>query len=106
MRKREKQTGTEEYGKFMYRLLRSYSRKALEGQLDVEALRQLAEIQVQLDEQTAQTVAALRSEAGGRHSWTEIGRALGISRSQAKRRYGHLDDETVRRVGGQPSALR
>lgn len=105
--KREKQTGTEEYGKFMQRLLRSYGRKAKEGELDITALEQLADIQKQLDEQTAETVMALRAEG---ESWERIGAALGITKSAAYKRFkgrpGVEDPEGARKAGGQPGSLR
>ena len=101
-----KKTGTSEYHAFMTRLLRSYGRKAKEGQLDSTALAQLTEIQAMLEEQIAETVAALRSEVGGQHSWAEIADGLGITRSAAFKRYSHLDSKDVRTVGGQPARLR
>lgn len=103
---RENYTGTDEYGAFVRRILRTYARRAKTQDVDIEALRQLETIRLELDTQIAETVSALRSEAGGRHSWTQIGDALNISRGQALRRYGHLDDGTVRRIGGQPHNLR
>ena len=101
----EKNAGTEEYGKFMKRLARSYGRKAVAGEIDATALTQMAEIQAMLDEQMAEVVRALRSEKGGSHSWSEIGDALGITRAAAFKRYGG-DDADARKQGGQPSHLR
>jgi len=101
----EKQAGTEEYGKFMMRLMRSYGKKAVAGDLDCTALEQLAEIQVMLEQQTAEVVRALRSEQGGGYSWSQIGDALGITRAAAFKRYGGADTD-ARKPGGQPLHLR
>jgi hypothetical protein len=104
--KADKTTGTREFQGMILRCLRKYGPKVDSGQLpDIDALVQLREIQAELDEQTAQVVRALRSEAGGAHSWAEIGAALGIGRAAAFKRYGAAESD-VRQVGGQPSALR
>ncbi|MGB8019700.1 MAG: hypothetical protein WCF04_00565 [Candidatus Nanopelagicales bacterium] len=88
------------------RMLRAVGRRIMTGELpDIDALAQLREIQTELDEQTALVVRALRSDAGGAHSWAEIGAALGITRAAAFKRYGG-DPADARRQGGQPSHLR
>lgn len=88
------------------RCLRKIGVRVASGDLpDIDALVQLREIQAELDEQTALVVRALRSEAGGGHSWAEIGDALGITRAAAFKRYGGAEGD-VRRPGGQPSHLR
>lgn len=88
------------------RCLRKFGPRVASGHLpDIDALVQLRQIQEELDEQTAQVVRALRSEAGGSHSWAEIGAALGITRAAAFKRYGGAETD-ARRVGGQPSNLR
>lgn len=102
----EKRTGTEEYAKFTARMVRSYGRKAAEGEIDVTALGHLNDLAALVEEQTAATVAALRSEAGGQYSWAAIGAELGITRAAAYKRYGHLDTAEARKPGGQPSHLR
>ena len=100
-----KRAGTREYFKFMTRLLKKYAEKADEGELDVDALAQLRELRELLDERTAEVVHALRSEAGGAHSWTEIGDALGVTKAAAFKRFGAADSD-VRTRGGQPGHLR
>jgi len=102
----EKRTGTEEYAKFTKRMVRSYGRKALAGELDVTALEYLEELRQEVEAQQAATVAALRSQAGGNYSWAAIGDALGITRAAAFKRYGHLDTTEARKPGGQPAHLR
>jgi hypothetical protein len=102
----EKRTGTDEYHKFTQRMVRSYGRKALAGELDTTALEYLADLQRMVEEQTAATVVALRTEAGGAYSWAQIGDALGITRAAAFKRYAHLCEDEARKVGGQPAHLR
>lgn len=102
----EKRTGTEEFARFSHRIVRSYGRKALAGELDVTALEYLEELRQEVEAQTAATVAALRTEAGGQYSWQAIGDALGITRAAAFKRYGHLDTDQARKPGGQPMHLR
>lgn len=104
-RSRENGTGTSEYHSFMKRLVRSYGKKAVAGELDTDALRQLAEIQVMLDEQIGEVVRALRTEEGGAYSWAQIGEALGITRAAAFKRYGGAETD-ARKAGGQPLHLR
>lgn len=101
----EKKTGTQEYAAFMKRLLRSYATKSAAGDLDTTALEQLRELRDLLDEQTAATVTALRTEAGGAYSWQAIGAALGMTRAAAYKKYGAAETD-ARKVGGQPSHLR
>jgi hypothetical protein len=104
-RNTEKSTGTEQYGQFMRRLLRSYGRKAQAGELDTVALEQLVALRAELDAQIAQTVTALRSEEGGAYSWAQIGDALGMTRGAAFNKYGQAG-EGARKPGGQVAALR
>ena len=102
----ERSAGSRQYSAMLKRMLRAVGRRVMSGELpDIDALVQLREIQEELDAQTSQVVRALRSEAGGAHSWAEIGAALGITRAAAFKRYGGSESD-VRRVGGQPSALR
>jgi hypothetical protein len=99
----EKGTGTEQYAAFMARLLRSYGRKARAQELDTTALGQLVELRVLLDEQTRETVHALR--VGG-YSWQAIGVGLGMTRSAAFKKYGESPEGSPRKVGGQPAHMR
>lgn len=104
---RDNKTGSGEYWKFMIRLIRSYGRKAKEGELDIDALHQLADIQRELDGQTAETVMAFRDDGC---SWQQIGDALGITASAARKKFivrpGVEDAPGARKVGGQPGSLR
>ena len=105
-----KSTGTQEYARFMSRLMRSYGKKARaslhdpEVEFDVTALEQLNEIQAELDATFDEVVAVMRQH---QYSWAQIGRELGITRAAAFKRYGHLDVQgSVRVAGGQPGHLR
>jgi DNA-directed RNA polymerase specialized sigma24 family protein len=103
-RNRENTAGTQEYAKFACRMLRAFGRRAgQDGGMDIDALRQLTDIQRELTEQTEQVVAALRGEG---FSWAEIGEALGMDRSAAYRKYKHVEPEGARKPGGQPGHLR
>ena len=88
------------------RCLRKYPQRVREGVADIGSLGQLADIQAELDAQTREAVAALRSEEGGAYSWTDIGRALGITRASAQQRFGPYCTDAARRAGGQPAHLR
>lgn len=72
-----------EYASFVGRILRSYARRVAAG--DVEALRQLILLPVEVDTLTRTAVTGLR-EIG--YSWAEIGDRLGVSRQAAQMRYG------------------
>ena len=76
---------TSAYGQMMGRMLRSYGRRV--GAMDVAELRGLAEFAADAERTLGETVATLRSEAGGGYSWADIARSLGISRSAAQHRF-------------------
>lgn len=103
--RRDNVTGTEKYTAFIRRTLRSFGRRAVEGDLDTTALTDLAKIRAQVDTQIAETVHALRTEQGGSYSWAQIGDALGMTRAAAHKKFGSRDTD-ARRVGGQPTHLR
>jgi hypothetical protein len=104
-RTRDNKAGSREYFNFMSRTLKKYAERADAGELDIDALDQLRELQGILDERTAEVVRAMRSETGGAHSWAEIGRALGITKAAAFKRYGGAETD-VRKPGAQPGHLR
>ena len=97
--------GTEGYAAMMRRMANAFGKRAREGRVTPDTLVQMVEIQALLDEQLHEVVHALRSEAGGSHSWSEIGDALGITRGAASNRFGKSDTD-ARTVGGQPGRLR
>ena len=73
----------DEYGAFVRRVLRGYSRRVGDG--DVEALGLLAGLAEEIDAAMAEAVRGLRAHG---YSWTEIGSRLGISRQAAQQRWG------------------
>lgn len=85
--KRERETA--DYAQFAIRGLKAYGRRVGgNGDVgDVAELKGLADFAAMAERITGETVAQLRSEAGGKHSWAEIAASLGISRSAAQHRY-------------------
>ena len=101
----EHHAGTDAYAGMMRRMTRAFGNRARQGMVTLDTLDQMVEIQALLDEQLHEVVHALRSEAGGSHSWAEIGGALGITRAGAANRFGPAPTD-ARTVGGQPARLR
>ena len=73
----------DEYGAFVRRILRAYSRRVGDG--DVEALALMLGLAEEIDTAIAEAVNGLR---GCGYSWTEIGSRLGITRQAAQQRWG------------------
>lgn len=73
---------TPEYAGFARRAIRAYGRRVADA--DPEDLREMLEMRVVLEEAIATAVDGLRDRA----SWTDIARALGVSRQGAQQRYG------------------
>ena len=76
------QVENDEYGAFVRRILRAYSRRVGDG--DVEALVLLAGLAQEVDAAMAEAVKGLRAHG---YSWAEIGARLGISRQAAQQRW-------------------
>lgn len=74
---------TDDFGRFARRILRAYARRVADR--DIEALTGLAALR---DEVDAAIVDAVRGLHGNPYSWTDIGRALGVSRQAAQMRFG------------------
>jgi len=74
----------DEYSAFVRRILRAYSRRAGDG--DVEALALMLGLAEEIDAATAEAVKDLR-DCG--YSWAEIGARLGITRQAAQQRWGN-----------------
>jgi hypothetical protein len=72
-----------EYGEFARRILRAYSRRVADG--DVEALSLMTGLADELDAAIAEAVRGLRARG---YSWAEIGARLGITRQAAQQRWG------------------
>ena len=92
---------TDEYLRFVRRILRALSRRV--GAADVDTLAEMVKLRDDLDRRITDAVAGLRHDTSPA-SWGEIGRALRISRQAAHKRYGHVGGR--RRPGGQPGHLR
>jgi hypothetical protein len=105
---RQQRVETDAYGAMMGRMLASYGRRV--AAMDIEHLADLQQFAADADRVLGETVAHLRTEAGGAHSWAQIGAALGITRASAQQRFARYvaaaDDAPARRVGGQPAHLR
>jgi hypothetical protein len=96
-----RQVENPEYGAFVRRILRAYTRRAGAGDLD--ALADLARLRDELDGHLADAVAVLRHEPSC-YSWRDIAGALGITRQTAQQRWRKAGG--ARRPGGQPGNLR
>jgi hypothetical protein len=81
-RRRRRTIENDEYGEFIRRILRAYSRRVADG--DVEALSLMTGLADELDNAIAQAVKGLRAQG---YSWTEIGDRLGVTRQAARQRW-------------------
>ena len=81
--RRRRTVENDEYGAFVRRILRAYSRRVADG--DVEALSLMTGLADELDAAIAEAVKGLR---GRGYSWAEIGSRLGITRQAAHQRWG------------------
>ena len=82
-KRRGRHVENDEYGAFVRRVLRAYSRRVGDG--DVEALVLLVGLAEEIDAAMAEAVKGLRTQG---YSWAEIGARLGISRQAAQQRWG------------------
>lgn len=78
-----RQVENDEYAAFVRRILRAYSRRVGDG--DVEALVLLVGLAEEIDAAMVEAVKGLRACG---YSWAEIGARLGISRQAAQQRWG------------------
>ena len=81
-KRRRRSVENDEYGEFIRRILRAYSRRVADG--DVEALSLMTGLADELDKAIAQAVKGLCVQG---YSWTEIGDRLGITRQAARQRW-------------------
>jgi hypothetical protein len=82
-KQRRRWVENDEYAAFTRRVLRAYSRRVGDG--DVEALALMVGLADEIDAAIAETVKGLRTRG---YSLAEIGTRLGISRQAAQQRWG------------------
>ncbi len=82
-KRRRRQVENDEYSAFVRRILRAYSRRVGDG--DVEALALMLGLAEEIDTAITEAVNGLR-DCG--YSWAEIGSRLGITRQAAQQRWG------------------
>jgi hypothetical protein len=80
---RRRSVENDEYGAFIRRILRAFSRRVADG--DVEALSLMTGLADELDAVIAEAAKGLR-RCG--YSWAEISSRLGITRQAAQQRWG------------------
>ena len=78
-----RQVENDEYAVFVRRVLRAYSRRVGDG--DVEALVLMVGLAYETDAAIGEAVKGLRARG---YSWAEIGSRLGITRQAAQQRWG------------------
>lgn len=83
LKRRGRSVENDEYGAFIRRILRAYSRRVADGY--VEALALMTGRADELDDAIAEAVKGLR-KCG--YSWAEISSRLGISRQAVQQRWG------------------
>jgi hypothetical protein len=78
-----RQVENDESGAFVRRILRAYSRRVGDG--DVETLALMLGLAEEIDTAIAEAVKGLRAHG---YSWAEISSRLGITRQAAQQRWG------------------
>jgi hypothetical protein len=82
-KRRSRRVENDEYAKFAWRVLRAYSRRIAQG--DIDALEDMRDLAAEIDTAMGQAVTGLRAKG---YSWAEIGTRLGITRQAAQQRWG------------------
>ena len=83
-RTRRRYVENTDYAAFAARILRAHGRRVAEG--DIEALPELVELSVQLEDAITAAVTGLRDRG---YSWADIATRLGITRQAAHQRWGN-----------------
>jgi hypothetical protein len=78
-----RQVENDEYATFVRRILRAYSRRVGDG--DVEGLALMLGLAEEIDTAIAEAVKGMRACG---YSWAEIGSGIGITRQAAQQRWG------------------
>jgi hypothetical protein len=73
----------DEYAAFALRVLRAYSRRIAQG--DVDALEDMRDLAAEINTAMAEAVTGLRERG---YSWADIGLRLHITRQAAQQRWG------------------
>jgi hypothetical protein len=81
--RRRRAVENDEYAAFLHRVIRAYSRRVAEG--DIEAITALAATASQIDTAIRDAITGLRANG---YSWAEIAQRLGITRQAAQQRWG------------------
>lgn len=89
---------TEEYIRFVHRILAALATRV--GDADIDMLTGLADLPRTVEDLLAVTVHRLRDEHG--YSWTDIGRALGITKQSAHQRFGRQANPDAPHPSGPP----
>ena len=82
-KRRRRVVENDDYAAFIQRVIRAHSRRIASG--DIDALTGLADLSADLDQAMADAITALRARHS--YSWADIGRALGITRQAAQKRW-------------------
>jgi hypothetical protein len=82
-KRRRRRVENDEYAAFVRRVLRAYSRRVGDG--DVEALALMVGLADDIDRAITEAVKGLRTHG---YSWAEIGSRLGVTRQAAQQRWG------------------
>ena len=82
-KRRYRAVENDEYAAFLRRVIRAYSRRVAEG--DIEAITDMARLADHLEDVTRQAITGLRQFG---YSWADIALRLGITRQGAQQRWG------------------
>ena len=91
-KRRRRVTENDEYAAFARRVIRAYTRRVTQG--DIDALADMARLADELDIAISHAVTGLRARHG--YSWADIAARLGITRQAAQQRWGHHPGEHQR----------
>lgn len=99
MRRRRREREIPDYAAFARRAVRAYGRRVADA--DPEDLVELVALAGVLDAAVDEAVRGLRRRDGRQASWSEIGRALGITRQAAQQRYSEPSPARPRTMPGE-----
>jgi hypothetical protein len=82
-KRRRRRVENDEYAAFARRVLRAYSRRIAQG--DIDALEDMRDLAAEINTTMGNAVTGLRERG---YSWAEIGTRLHITRQAAQQRWG------------------